>query len=243
MPFRGSDEILGSNHNGNFLGITELIAQFDTFLKNHFKNYSQAGRGVTSYLSSTTFEELIHLMAGKVRSTIISEISQAKYFSVSVDSTPDLSHVDQLTVIIRYLWQGKPVKRFLTFLQLKNHKGETLGDNILQNLENESIKFEDCHGQTYDNASNMLGRYTGMQAHLRKVNTLAFYIPCMAHSLNLVGVSAVDCCIEAVSFFGFVQSLYTFFSASTHCWAILKDKLDTKGYVLKSLSNTMVCTH
>jgi len=238
MPFRGSDEILGSNHNGNFLGITELIAQFDPFLENHLKNYGQAGRGIASYLSSTIVEELIRLMAKKVHSKIISEIAEAKYFSVSADSTPDLSHVDQLTVIVRYLWQGEPVERFLTFLQLENHKAETLATNLLQYLEDESINFTDCRGQTYDNASNMSGRYAGMQAHLRKVNPLAFYIPCMAHSLNLVGVCAVDCCKDAVSFFGFVQSFYTFFSASTRRWAILKDNLSTKGFVLKSLSDT-----
>jgi len=221
--FRGSDENLGSSHNGNFLGITELLAQFDPFLENHLKDYGHAGRGVASYLSSTTVEELIRLMAKKVHSKIISEISEAKYFSVSVDSTPDLSHVDQLTVIVRYLRQGEPVERFLTFLQLENHKAETLAVNLLQYLDNESINFADCRGQTYDNASDMSGRYGGMQAYLTNVNLLAFYIPCMAHSLNLVGVCAVDCCKDAVSFFGFVQNLYTLFSASTRRWAILKE--------------------
>lgn len=238
MPFRGDDEIIGSQHNGNFLGIIELIAQFDPFLDNHLQEYGNAGRGVPSYLSSTIVEELIKLMADKVRSTIISEIAQAKYFSVSVDSSPDVSHVDQLTVIVRYLLQGEPVERFLTFLQMESHKAEALTNNLLQYLETESIDFMDCRGQSYDNASNMSGRYAGMQALLRKVNPLAFYIPCMTHSLNLVGVSAVDCCIDAVSFFGFVQSLYTFFSASTHRWSVLKEHLGTSGLVVKSLSDT-----
>jgi len=97
-------------------------------------------------------------------------------FSVSVDSTPDLSLVDHLTVIVRYLRQGESVERFLTFLQLENHKAETLAVNLLQYLENESINFADCRGQTYDNASNVLGRYCGMQAYLTNVNLLAFYI-------------------------------------------------------------------
>ena len=238
MPFRGDDQVIGSKHNGNFLGIVELIAQFDPFLDNHLKEYGNAGQGTPSYLSSTIVEELIQLMAVKVRSTIISEIKQAKYFSVSVDSTPDISHVDQLTVIVRYVLKGEPVERFLTFLQMESHKAEALKDILLQYLESESIDFMNCRGQSYDNASNMSGRYAGMQALLRNVNPLAFYIPCMTHSLNLVGVSAVDCCVDAVSFFGFVQTLYTFFSASTHRWSILKENLGTKGLVVKSLSDT-----
>jgi len=238
MPFRGDDEIIGSKHNGNFLGLIELIAQFDPFLQNHLIKYGNAGRGIPSYLSSTIVEEFIQLMADTVRDTIVSEIAQAKYFSVSVDSTPDLSHVDQLTVIVRYLLDGEPVERFLTFLQLESHKGEALASDLLRYFENECINFDDCRGQSYDNASNMSGRYTGMQAILRSVNPLAFYIPCMTHSLNLVGESAVDCCVDAVSFFGFVQSLYTFFSASTHRWSVLKECLGERGLVVKSLSDT-----
>ena len=51
-------------------------------------------------------------------------------------------------------------------------------------------------------------------------------------------LSAVDCCVDAVIFFGFVQALYTFFSASTHRWSVLKRNLYTKGLVVKSLSDT-----
>ena len=63
MPFRGDDQVIGSKHNGNFLGIVELIAQFDPFLDNHLKEYGNAGRGTPLYLSSTIVEELIQLMA------------------------------------------------------------------------------------------------------------------------------------------------------------------------------------
>jgi len=238
MPFRGDDEVLGSVHNGNFLGILELIAQFDPFLLNHLQQYGNAGRGVPSYISSTIVEGLIQLMADKVHATIVAELKRAKYFSVSVDSTPDLTHADQLTVIVRYLLRGEPVERFMTFLQLGSHKAEALVQDLLDYFKAETIDFSDCRGQSYDNASNMSGKYTGMQARLRDVNPFAFYIPCTTHSLNLVGVSAADCCVVAVSFFGFVQQLYTFFSASTHRWSVLKESLGKKGLTVKSLSET-----
>ena len=67
----------------------------------------------------------------------------------------------------------------------------------------------------------MSGTYKGMQRILKNKNSLVDYIPCAAHSLNLVGQSAVDCCVEAVSFFGLLQRLYTFFAASTHRWGVL----------------------
>ena len=83
-------------------------------------------------------------MANKVHVAIVDELKHAKYFSVSVDSTPDLTHVDQLTVIVRYLLRGEPVERFMTFLQLGSHKAEALAQELLDYLKAETIDFSDC---------------------------------------------------------------------------------------------------
>jgi hypothetical protein len=202
MPFHGDNEIIGSKHNGNFLGCIELLAQFDPVLQNHLKEFGNAGRGSISYLSSTIVEEFIAILAEQVRNGIVAEITNSKYFSVSVDSTPDLTHVDQLTVIIRYVnEQFESVERFLTFLQIeRSHTGQNLADCLLAYLDSQSIDIMNCRGQSYDNASNMSGRYNGMQARLKAINPSAVFIPCTAHSLNLVGVNAVQCCVDAVSF-------------------------------------------
>lgn len=245
LPFRGDDEILGSKHNGNFLGCIELIAQFDPILQQHLHQYGNPGRGNISYLSSTIVEEFIAIMAAEVRKVIVKEIVNSKYFSVSVDSTPDLTHVDQLTVIVRYVnGRFEAVERFLTFLQIdRSHTGQNLADCLLDYLASESIDIMNCRGQSYDNASNMSGRYSGMQARLKAINPLAVFIPCTAHSLNLVGVHAVQCCVEAVNFFGLVQQLYNFWSASTHRWLVLTESLGTNAFAvtLKSLSDTRWC--
>jgi len=189
------------------------------------KNY---GRGNPSYISSTIKEELVEVMADKVRATIVSELKEVKCFSVSVDLTPDLSHVDQLTVIVRYLLSGKSVERFLTFLQIQSHKAENLAADLLMYFVTPTIDFLDCRGQSYDNATK--GRYSGIQARLRAMKPLAFYIPCTTHSLNHFGLSAVVCCTDAMSFFIFMRTLYTFLLASIHRWSVLSDCLGPKAY-------------
>jgi hypothetical protein len=187
-------------------------------------------------------------MAKEVRTRIINEIKVARYFSISVDSTPDISHVDQLTIIIRYVSPSchEPVERFLTFLPIHSHTGENLANALLTFLGVSGLGLDiaHCRGQSYDNASNMSGRYSGMQAKIKEVNSQAVYIPCAAHSLNLVGQSAVDCCIEAVTFFSLVQQIYVFFSASTKRWHTLTDSLDSKGCkVPKRPSDTRWSAH
>ena len=144
LPFRGSNEIVGSPKNGNYLGTSELIAIFDPFLAQHINRNTNKGRGHTSYLSKTICDEFIHLMATRVRQHIFTEVRTAKYFSVSVDSTPDIFHVDQLTCILRYVLPSGPVERFLTFLNMRGHSGVQLAETLLEYLKNNDIDIADC---------------------------------------------------------------------------------------------------
>ncbi|XP_068994068.1 uncharacterized protein [Neodiprion pinetum] len=98
----------------------------------------------------------------------------------------------------------------------------------------------DCRGQSYDNVSNMSGCYGGVQAKIIERNPLVIYVLCAAHSLNLVGQAAADCCLRATKFFMFVQHVYTFLSASTSRWARVKSKVENRSGMLlpKSLSDT-----
>ena len=49
LAFRDSEEKIGSQTNENFLGITELISQYDPFLTEHLVKYANLGSGKTSY--------------------------------------------------------------------------------------------------------------------------------------------------------------------------------------------------
>ena len=42
-------------------------------------------------------------MAKKVKDVIVADMKKAGYFNFSVDYTPNISHTDQLTLIIRYV--------------------------------------------------------------------------------------------------------------------------------------------
>lgn len=89
-------------------------------------------------------------------------------------------------------------------------------DAVLSLLENLEIDINNCRGQSYDNASNMSGAYTGLQARIVKHNSLAMYVPCSAHSLNSVGSCGAECVPEVSAFFNTIQTIFTFFAASTN---------------------------
>ncbi|GBP20613.1 hypothetical protein EVAR_93727_1 [Eumeta japonica] len=93
---------------------------------------------------------------------------RCKYYSVSLDSTPDISHVDQLTLIVRYVLPSGPVERFVKFLDMEGHTAEQLAQSLLDFLSESGIDIKDCRGQSYDNASNMSGNTPAYKPELRK---------------------------------------------------------------------------
>jgi len=59
LPFHGENEILGSTNNGNFLGCIEFLCKFYPFIAGHVARFGNKGKGVPSYLSSTTVDEFL----------------------------------------------------------------------------------------------------------------------------------------------------------------------------------------
>lgn len=110
-----------------------------------------------------------------------------------------MSHVDQLTFVFCFVSEKDTVvKRFIAFEPIHSHTGSSLAVCVQKMVSDLRLDLVDCRGQSYDNASNMSGKYNGLQAHLKRQNPLIHYIPCAAHSLNLVGV---NCVWEASKFF------------------------------------------
>ena len=137
-------------------------------------------------------------------------MKKSKYYTISLDSTPDIANVDQLTLIVRYVLPAGPEERFIKFLDMNSHNAEHLQDKMLAFLNENGIGIENCRGQSYDNASNMSGRYNGLQARIKQLNKFAEYVPRFAHSLNLVGKCAAECCEEA-SIFLLLSKISTLF--------------------------------
>ena len=95
-------------------------------------------------------------------------MKQAKYFA-SVDSTPDISHVDQLTFILRYVGShGRPIERYIKFVEVYSHKAQNL-TNVVKDFITEDLGLDISNlcGQSYDNASNMAGAYSGLRQELK----------------------------------------------------------------------------
>ena len=108
------------------------------------------------------------------------------------------------------------------------------------------MPIENLRGQSYDGASNMSGRYNGVQAFIWQVQSLAYYTHCTAHRVNLVAqyVSEPECIRSILTIVNEIGQLYsnsikfrntfTYYKLKTLCptrWTIRKVAIqDTLKY-------------
>ncbi|CAH1105958.1 unnamed protein product [Psylliodes chrysocephalus] len=83
LAFRGSNEKIGEDNNGNYLGAIKLLSEYHPFLKDHIMKLANPGKGTFSYLSKDICDEFIGILSNKVLKEIVKQIKVNKYYSVS----------------------------------------------------------------------------------------------------------------------------------------------------------------
>ncbi|CAH2250900.1 zinc finger MYM-type 1-like [Pelobates cultripes] len=181
LAFRGSSDMLYSENNGNYLKLVEMMATFDSVMQSHLKKI-QNSEIHQHYLGKDIQNELIGLISKEIRRHILRLLKDAKYYSIILDCTPDITLVEQMTMVFRFVSvkQGdSPIanpeihieERFLGFLPVHNSSGEGLTEAILNELEMLKIPLSDMRGQGYDNGSNMKGKHSGVQKRIMDLNS------------------------------------------------------------------------
>lgn len=100
LAFREENEKIGDENNDNFLGIIEMIGEFDPFMKEHIWCL-RSNEIHYDYLSQKIQNEFIEMSAKEIKSFIIKNITVAQHYAMILDCTFDTSHEEQTTLIIR----------------------------------------------------------------------------------------------------------------------------------------------
>ena len=89
-----------------------------------------------------------------------------------VDSTSVESHSYELTLIFCYVEGTSPAESFVEFFHDSGHKSKNMFNALPRFLTGNYISIDDCRGQSYDNASAMIGRYDELKAKVLQASCL-----------------------------------------------------------------------
>ena len=208
--FRGNDESKSSSMQGNFKDQIDLLSKYDSLLELHLSNAS-VFRGD----SKTIQNDLIFSLSECIMNKIRDELNQAKFVSVGVDETSDISSTTQCAITFRYVTTvGSVVERFIGFFNVSGiANAKSITDLVLSRIDDLNLRSK-LIAQTYDGAATMSGCASGVQRRIQDEIPLAYFVHCWAHKLNLVLQNAVAGISSAKVFFSNLEGLHAFFSTS-----------------------------
>ena len=144
--------------------------------------------------------------------------------------------------MFKYAIDGEVHESFILFRDVERTDAATLFHCLTTTLDSLGLSLNQLRGQCYDGASNMRGRYNGVETRVLNVNPKAVYVHCVNHCLNLVLVDTCKSSSECRNFFGLVERLYSFIEASPRRHTIFqccqRERGNNKPSALKKLIET-----
>ncbi|CAF3731666.1 unnamed protein product [Rotaria sp. Silwood1] len=117
---------------GNFNQIVSLLRRYNNTTDQWYKDKSTRSYRVT-YLSNDAQNEFISIIGKAVHDSIINRLNKSLFWSVMVDSTPDISHKDMISVIVQFVNEDDQAEeRLLSIHEIKSKTGKNIADNMLQ---------------------------------------------------------------------------------------------------------------
>ena len=170
--------MFGSPHNGIFFGRSSFYHSLIRSLQRVLQSLAIGLRGeethrilarsVTSSLNWWLIKRLLHA---------VKEIKDAKYFSFIVDSTPDVSNVDQLTFTVRYVTETAEIAEHFSQIcgHSRTYRAESVWGCPISTFETMYIDRQLSRTVLWQR-EYVSGKY-GLQARIKNVYPLAVFVP------------------------------------------------------------------
>lgn len=135
---------------------------------NKIKNSSKQNR--ITFLSGQTQNVMLQIMSDSIRSIILKKVKDARMFAVTIDTTTDISKMEQFTFVVRFVNAEGIVEERLIVLEIAT---DATGNDMFQLFskicEKHGLDWKNnLYAQAYDGAAAMQGQYSGLRTLIQQ---------------------------------------------------------------------------
>ncbi|KAK4721914.1 hypothetical protein R3W88_012147 [Solanum pinnatisectum] len=211
-----------SNHHQS---IQVVIDKHSQKVKNEYRMRLEASIDVSRLLLQygLPFQDIANACAKETLKAIIGDLN-GDYFGILVDESKDISHKEQMALVLRFVNKnGEVVERFIGLVHVSDTSACSLKKAIYSLLSVHSLSPSKIRGQGYDGASNMKGEINGLKTLIMKDSPSAYYIHCFAHQLQLTLVAIAKKHLDVEDFFDHVSNVLNVVGGSFKRRDLLRD--------------------
>ena len=171
----------GNENNDNFTQLIMLIGRKDESIIAHLDR--SLGN---KYTHHDMQNELLNIISRHVLLSKLETIRKNIFFTIMTDDYTDITNKEQFSFCIRTVDDNLEVKEdFLGFYELENIKIVRVVNAIKDILLRFNFSLQHCRGQTYDGASNIMGKKSGVATKLLVAQHKTLFTHCQGHSVSL----------------------------------------------------------
>ncbi|KAG5581735.1 hypothetical protein H5410_052362 [Solanum commersonii] len=211
-----------SNHHQS---IQVVIDKHSQKLKNEYRMHLEASIDVSRLLLQygLPFRDIVNACAKETLKAIIGDLN-GDYFGILVDESKDISHKEQMALVLRFVNKnGEVVERFIDLVHVSDTSACSLKKAIYFLLFVHSLSPSKIREQGYDGASNMKGEINGLKTLIMKDSPSAYYIHCFAHQLQLTLVAIAKKHLDVEDLFDHVSNVLNVVGGSFKRRDLLRD--------------------
>lgn len=133
-------------------------------------------------LSNNIIRSRIDDMAEDIKSQVLQKVRQARFFSIQLDESTDISNLSQLLVFVRYPVQSGVEEEFLFCKPVEmTTKAQDVMNLVNEFFEEENINWGSLVGVCTDGAPAMLGVRSGFVTLVKQKNPTVESTHCIIH--------------------------------------------------------------
>lgn len=220
------DETESPDTKGLFLDMLEHAARLDTPLK-AFLETATVDRNTLKSIRKDLLDSIFIVYTNAIKE----HIRETNFVAIVADDTTDVSCSLQFVIVIRYVYNMKPVERFLKFVHVVERKAEELTKVLTEALSEFNIKRK-LVAQSYDGAAIMSANKKSVSTLMQQHFPMAQHVFCYKHTSDLLLKKVCSSVSHARIFFANLSAFSTFFSSScrrSDVWQEICQTVETKS--------------